>query len=146
MSMTVASLIHVGFYVALLTWDIPTFDEGHSIAKMTWVYVFGGSALFAIGDAVFESQPPAILQGFFGEDDDTNKISQANMKMIQSLGFAVQFVCGFLIDSLITKVLILCGLLAVGVVSMMVLHIWVKSLDGDRKKVAEGEEHLLENP
>ena len=113
---------------------------------MTWVYVFGGSALFAIGDAVFESQPPAILQGFFGEDDDTNKISQANMKMIQSLGFAVQFVCGFLIDSLITKVLILCGLLAVGVVSMMVLHIWVKSLDGDRKKVAEGEEHLLENP
>jgi len=40
----------------------------------------------------------------------------------------------------------LCGLLAVGVVSMMVLHISVKSLDGDRKKVAEGEEHLLENP
>jgi MFS family permease len=145
LSLTVASLIHIGFYAMLLSWGkhIPVYEEGAAVAQMTWVYVFGGSAAFAMGDAVFESQPPAILQGFFGEDDDANKISQANMKMIQSLGFTVQFICGFSIDSLVTKVYILLALLAIGVLSMMYLHFSVKSLDGDNDLDEEGE-YLLE--
>ena len=57
-------------------------------------YLFLLVFLFAIGDAVWESQIPAYLQSIFSESDNDTNAAMSNLKMWQSLGFALQFALG----------------------------------------------------
>ena len=57
-----------------------------------WMNLMIGAALFAVGDATWESFPPGIIQVFYKEDDDKLKAASANWKLWQSMGFAIQFV------------------------------------------------------
>eukprot|EP00932_Pfiesteria_piscicida_P010409 SRR837773.2134.p1 GENE.SRR837773.2134~~SRR837773.2134.p1 ORF type:complete len:372 (-),score=111.19 SRR837773.2134:44-1081(-) len=50
------------------------------------------AALSALGDAAYESFPPAVLQTFF--TDDRMVAAMANLKMWQSLGFMSMFIVG----------------------------------------------------
>jgi len=61
-----------------------------SAPAATWVIVFGLALVFACGDAVWESQIPAILGGYFPEGKQ-NSLQAANYKMWQSFGFAAMF-------------------------------------------------------
>jgi hypothetical protein len=58
------------------------------------MYLFVLVLLFAIGDAVWESQIPAYLQSIFSESDNDTNAAMSNLKMWQSLGFALQFALG----------------------------------------------------
>lgn len=57
-------------------------------------YIFALVFFFAIGDAVWESQIPAYLQSVFSESDNDTNAAMSNLKMWQSLGFALQFALG----------------------------------------------------
>jgi len=118
---------------------IPGVNGTHTVDEKNWVHtngdhnpgafsylaVFAGAAIFAIGDAVWESVLPATIQAYFMDDGDKAvNASNANYKMWQSLGFAAQFAIGATFPSLDTnetvlqhfhlKVLILAALLIVG--------------------------------
>ena len=56
--------------------------------------LFAASGLHAIGDAVWETQLPAVLQTIFTEDGD-KAAAMANLKMWQSLGVSVLFAMSF---------------------------------------------------
>eukprot|EP00811_Abedinium_folium_P031186 NODE_5054_length_1814_cov_6.389449.p1 GENE.NODE_5054_length_1814_cov_6.389449~~NODE_5054_length_1814_cov_6.389449.p1 ORF type:complete len:508 (-),score=136.75 NODE_5054_length_1814_cov_6.389449:166-1689(-) len=57
----------------------------------TLIMLFFLVALFAIGDAVWESQVPSFLQDYFGGREADVNGAIANMKLWQSLGFAFEF-------------------------------------------------------
>ena len=87
--------------------------------------------IIAAGDSVWESQPPAILQSYYGKDQDRNA-AMANFKMWQSLGFCAQFVIGaFLPDHkyFILKTAIITGLLCVGYTFLVILDKTFGKLD-----------------
>ena len=84
----------MGFYTFFYLWTIPqnfvqhsdgTEDQLHDPTLEDYAIIFGGSVVFAIGDAVWESQVPAILQSIFdGPDVDA---SLANLKLWQVISY-----------------------------------------------------------
>lgn len=85
----------------------------------------------AAGDSVWESQPPAILQSFYGKDKDRNA-AMANFKMWQSLGFCAQFVIGACLPEhkyFIIKTAIITTLLCVGYIFLVILDKTIGKLD-----------------
>ena len=110
---------------AMCAWtqcDVLT-GTGQMPGAPTLLFLFGGVFLFAVGDAVWESQLPAYLQILFAHSDKDLNAAMANLKMWQSLGFAVQFALGIegmpLYGKPLEVSMIVCaGLLVVGVISM----------------------------
>merc|ERR1712187_392034 len=94
----------VAFLVIKIVWNHP---QNYEHVNGDWVRPVGAAApawydllvvflliaLFAVGDAFWESGPPAILQNYFlGTSDVVPAL--ANYKMWQSLGFSIQFILG----------------------------------------------------
>merc|ERR1719440_537048 len=72
----------------------------NQVASPEWqdyLIIFGLVALFACGDAFWESGPPATLTNFFAGSADIVP-ALANYKLWQSLGFAVQFILGAVLE------------------------------------------------
>ena len=89
-----------------------------------------GAALFAVGDATWESFPPGIIQVFYKEDDDKLKAASANYKLWQSMGFAIQFVLGVILaNNFRAKIVILLVCLGLCTVSLLILHFRVANLN-----------------
>ena len=66
----------------------------------TMILLFTCSTLFAIGDAVWETQLPSVLQTIF--KDDSSKVTQSisNLKMFQSIGVTLLFAFSFISDDI----------------------------------------------
>lgn len=79
----------------------------------TWEYVapFACLCIAAVGDAVYESQLPAVLQAMFR--DERMAAAMANLKLWQSLGFATQFTVGAVVESPLIRVSCLAGVFCV---------------------------------
>eukprot|EP00940_MAST-03C_sp_MAST-3C-sp2_P003298 g3298.t1 len=89
-----------------------------------------GAAVFGIGDAVWESFPAGIIQYMYKDSDKDLVAASANLKMWQSLGFAVQFVFGIVLKNYFNvKVAILLASQIVGAACLVVVHACVQSLD-----------------
>ena len=101
-------------------------------AAHTMVLLFAASALHAIGDSVWETQHPAVLQTIFADDHD-KAAAMANLKMWQSLGvsvlFAMSFGCSLTLQSAAQL-----ALLVVAAGSICVAHRRVVDLDSGRRR------------
>lgn len=97
----VATLFEFAYLFLRLFWNRPEnyVKNGDDWEKMRdpngldYFAIFGMVALFACGDAFWESGPTATLQNFFLGTSDCVP-AMANYKLWQSLGFAIQFVIG----------------------------------------------------
>ena len=95
-----------------------------------YVMAFMGVMLFALGDSVWESQPPAILQTFFAGDNTGLASSQANLKMWQSFGFASQFLLDKVLEDYFdVQVIILLTLQVLGAILLFSMDKWVAPID-----------------
>ncbi len=112
-----------------------THDDSYELLVETpslncWLHLMGLSAAFAMGDAIWESFPPGIIQVFYKDDDDKLKSASANYKLWQSMGFAIQFVLGVVLsDYFHAKIWILLVCLGLCSVSLIVLHTRVSNLN-----------------
>lgn len=107
---------------------------------LDWVMIVLTISLLALGDSVWESQPPAILQTFYGLDRDRNA-AMANLKMWQSLGNCIQFALGVFIKSenhMVIKSIILASALTVGYVCLVILDLYIHKID-----MVKGESRIL---
>eukprot|EP00929_Paragymnodinium_shiwhaense_P092927 TRINITY_DN52972_c0_g1_i1.p1 TRINITY_DN52972_c0_g1~~TRINITY_DN52972_c0_g1_i1.p1 ORF type:complete len:453 (-),score=80.08 TRINITY_DN52972_c0_g1_i1:114-1472(-) len=97
----VSGLLQLGFLAAKFTWQRPDnyenndgkWEKAETPELLDGIIVFALIALFAVGDAFWESGPPGTLQSFFASSPDAVP-AMANLKMWQSLGFAIQFALG----------------------------------------------------
>lgn len=121
---TVSTLV---FTILLTIWNQPH-ENNNFIGYFVTISL---SCLFGIGDAVWESQIPAILQSIYDDDVDINA-AVSNYKMWQSLGFTCQFVIGIFLknaNQFWIKSLILVVLQFVSAIFLFYLHYKVASLD-----------------
>ncbi len=103
-------------------------------AVHTMVLLFAASALHAIGDSVWETQLPAVLQTIFTDDGD-KAAAMANLKMWQSLGvsvlFAMSFGCSLELQSFVQL-----ALLVVAASLIYFEHLHVVDLDSGERRGA----------
>jgi len=138
------------YYIDDATGDWTHKTDSTDATAATWLMVFVFATLFAAGDAVWESQVPATISGYYPSGKE-NAYMAANLKMWQSFGFAAQFAIDVLYPSLASgdknhindllyvKVLLLLFFLLVGSVGIYKCHSMVGgSLD------AGGEEEAHE--
>jgi len=64
--------------------------SGHPSVKTLLLLALVTGA-FAVGDAVWESQVPALLQSYFSHNEDDLNAAITNQKLMQSVGFMVEF-------------------------------------------------------
>ena len=96
--------------------------------------------LLAAGDAVWESQPPAVLQSFYGLDKERNA-AMANLKMWQSLGNVIQFGIGLCFEKgkgIMFKTWNLLTMLIIGYICLVILDFKIQKID-----MKKGESALL---
>mmetsp|Transcript_60093 Transcript_60093/g.131669 ORF Transcript_60093/g.131669 Transcript_60093/m.131669 type:complete len:494 (+) Transcript_60093:56-1537(+) len=98
-------------------------------------------ALIAVGDSVYESQPPAVLQAFF--QDEKMVAAMANYKMWQSFGFAAEFVVGAAVASVQARLATLLAVFVLAYVCLVFLDKKVASIsaaeDNDTISDSHGE-------
>lgn len=100
------------------------------------VMLFIGAALFAIGDAVWEGQVPAVLQTLFESKSGKQPSALANLKLWQSLGFAIMFGLEYLHNLRACCIVLVISLFASSV-ALFYNHTRVASFDnGKRRDVA----------
>ena len=92
------------------------------------MFMIIGVGLFAIGDSVWESQVPAVLQTLFDEASGHQTAAMANIKLWQSFGIGAMFGLARLSD-LRLSVLICLVCLLLSVISLLWLHARVACLD-----------------
>ena len=85
----IAFLTQLLAYLFIIFYHVQENDK----SVLDLVLVIAMVVILSAGDAVWESQPPAILQSFYGLDSERNA-AMANYKMWQSLGWCAQFVIG----------------------------------------------------
>lgn len=110
------------------------------LCLMHYVMVILMITLLAAGDAVWESQPPAVLQSFYGLDKERNA-AMANLKMWQSIGNVIQFGVGLCFEKgqgLYFKTTMLLGVLLFGYVCLVILDFKIQKID-----MKKGESSLL---
>ena len=91
----------------------------------------GAVALFALGDSVWESQIPAVLQTFFPVKSGQNGPAMANLKLWQSLGIAIMFGLAT-IDSISIVAVVLLVMQVISSICLLYVHKRVANMDGDR--------------
>ena len=110
------------------------YPHGDAITPLfsTMFLMFGCSAMFAIGDAVWETQLPAVLQTIF-ETDEEKSSALANLKMFQSIGVSLIFAFAYLNDIQLMSMILLV-LLGFGQLCAYYTHRSVINLDtGNRR-------------
>jgi len=125
----IATMAHIGFYLFVNFWSAPDnydmdndWSEINSPDRKTPFLLFLGAILFAIGDSIWESQPPAMLQNYF-RDDVHGNAAMSNIKMWGSLGTTTQFLLGFLLaDYLDIKIYILSCVFLFAVLCLFILN------------------------
>ncbi len=138
----VGSLSHILFLLFFCMWDIPENYQSTTVDGKTehqqlvepllqhYIFAFVGAIFFAIGDSVWHAQLPAILQTFYTESRQKTSAAMANLKLFQSMGNALQFVIGLLLQSQINlKMYILAIVLTFGFCGVMYLHTTHTSID-----------------
>ena len=90
---------------------------------------------FNLGDAVWESQVPAVLQALFDEASGNQPAAMANLKLWQSLGIGIMFGLAQLNSLKIAAVLLL-GCLLLSSAALLAGHVWVASFDTGKKRRA----------
>merc|ERR1719422_2139401 len=96
-----------------------------------WEYVvpLGCVAMTAIGNAVYQSQPNAIVQSFFQDKRVTP--AMANSTLWQSLGFAASFSMSALLSSLALRIAVIAFFFVVSIAAAAVLHFRVARIGGE---------------
>merc|ERR550532_3721028 len=96
-----------------------------------WEYVvpLGCVAITAFGNAVYQSQPNAIVQSFFQDKRVTP--AMANSTLWQSLGFAASFSMSALLSSLALRIAVIAIFFVVSIVAAAVLHFRVARIGGE---------------
>ena len=127
-------------FLFFIFYKIPNDSKSITDLILTIVMVI----LLSFGDSVWESQPPAILQSFYGLDRERNA-AMANYKMWQSLGWCGQFVVGVFFSTaeyIPMKSSILLGLLVVSYIVLVILDRRYVKLDmkkGESAALLAGE-------
>merc|ERR1712045_1029164 len=98
---------------------------------MGWEYVvpLGCVAITAIGNAVYQSQPNAMVQSFFQDERVTP--AMANSTLWQSLGFAASFLMSAMLSSLALRIAVLALFFMVSIATAAVLHFRVARFGGE---------------
>ena len=109
----------------------------------TMILLFTCSTLFAIGDAVWETQLPSILQTIFKDDSDKVSQSISNLKMFQSIGVTLMFACASMNDIQLMSMLLLLAL-GWGTLCMYYVHVRVVNLDTGISKAIGGGTAMAE--
>merc|ERR1719422_2951974 len=96
-----------------------------------WEYVvpLGCVAVTAIGNAVYQSQPNAMVQSFFQDERVTP--AMANSTLWQSLGFAASFLMSAVLESLAQRIAMLAYFFVLSIVGAAVLHFRVARFGGE---------------
>ncbi|KAK8795522.1 hypothetical protein WA158_000179 [Blastocystis sp. Blastoise] len=132
-SFITAFLLQLVPFVFFIFYQIKPNDE----SVLNKVLVIIAVVLISFGDAVWESQPPAVLQSFYHADKDRNA-AMANYKMWQSLGFCIQFVIGACLSSYtyfwIKTIVIVVGLI-LGYAAYIYLDLRVSPIDSTIEKI-----------
>ncbi len=123
----IAFILQVVSYLFFILYKIP--DDSKNVVDLVLTIVM--VCLLSGGDAVWESQPPAILQSFYGLDRERNA-AMANYKMWQSIGWCAQYAFGAFFSEtkyVLMKSCILLGLLVVGYIILVILDRRYAKLD-----------------
>ena len=123
----IAFLTQLLAYLFIIFYHVQENDK----SVLDLVLVIAMVVILSAGDAVWESQPPAILQSFYGLDSERNA-AMANYKMWQSLGWCAQFVIGAVWAAnkyIYMKSIVLLVLLVVGYLFVVYLDKKVAKLD-----------------
>ena len=128
----VAGAAHFAFLVALtLITAAPSALPAPDSAG-AWALVLGLMLLYSVGEGVLQPQLPAVLQS---DSVFTSAAGQrsanANMRVWQPLGFALQMGLGAVGCPLWLQALLLILVLLVAILCLVFLHTQVCSLDGD---------------
>eukprot|EP01138_Halocafeteria_seosinensis_P008171 gb/GECG01008351.1/.p1 GENE.gb/GECG01008351.1/~~gb/GECG01008351.1/.p1 ORF type:complete len:493 (+),score=41.16 gb/GECG01008351.1/:1-1479(+) len=127
----IAFCSHAAFYVMLIVLKELNVLEHESTAA--YIVVFFLPVLFGIGDSVWMSQIPAILQSpAYLPGDNDRDTAMSNLKLWQSLGLAVQFLIGVHVELKYTiEISIVLGVLLLSAGCMLYSSIKVRSIDSD---------------
>lgn len=135
----IAFCSHAAFYIILIVLKEVNVLQHESTAA--YVVVFFLPILFGIGDSVWMSQIPAILQSpaYLPTDNDRDT-AMSNLKLWQGLGRATQFLIGVHVDMRYSvEVSIVFGALILSAACMLYSSRNVRSIDSDffqRRSVA----------
>ena len=88
--------------------------------------------VFNIGDAVWESQVPAVLQTLFDERSGSQSAAMANLKLWQSLGIGIMFGLAQLNNLKLCVIILLAGL-AVSSTTLLACHTRIASFDTGKR-------------
>mmetsp|Transcript_10534 Transcript_10534/g.19108 ORF Transcript_10534/g.19108 Transcript_10534/m.19108 type:complete len:462 (+) Transcript_10534:54-1439(+) len=125
-----AGMCEMAFLACKIFWKHPdnfTHEDGKwekiaSVGMQDALAVFMLSGLFAVGDAFWEPGPPATLQNFYLGTDNIVP-AMANLKLWQSLGFAVQFAIGAKFGSYpVARDGVLLCMIAVSILCILILN------------------------
>ena len=88
------------------TWVAYPHGDALAPSSATMLLLFTCTAMFAVGDAVWETQLPSILQTVFDNDRDKSS-ALANLKMFQSIGVSLVFAFSYLNDLQLMSMILL---------------------------------------
>lgn len=125
-----AALTHVAFMALVLAAEAQPSWLPASGTPGAWATTLAVTVLFSLGDSVWESQVPAVLQSpsMFPREGD-REVANGNLKLWQSLGYAVQFAIGIARLGVWVEVAILTCALVLSLISLVILHSQVANLD-----------------
>jgi len=93
-----------------------------------------GMAAFHLGDAVWESQVPAVLQTLFDAQSGSQPAAMANLKLWQSLGIGTMFGLAQM-NNLKPCAALLLAALALSSASLLYVHTRVANLDSGKRRI-----------
>jgi len=133
----IAILSHGLFFALLL--GLLSMEDPSEGSWQAWAQAIGPAVLFALGDAVWESQVPATLQSshYLPRESD-REAAMGNLKMWQSIGFAIQMGIGIGTTSLGSlglwiKILVLLGLHVLQSTCLVIADLRVQRFDEDHE-------------
>ena len=127
----IAFIAHAAFYSILIGMDIENVLKRHSIAS--YAVVFSLPILFGIGDSVWMSQIPAILQSpaYLPKEMDRDT-AMSNLKLWQSLGLATQFLIGIHVSMpYVMEISIIVAVFVIACSCLLYTNWKVRSIDSD---------------
>jgi len=124
----ISTLLQLSYLVVRICWQRPDnyvkedgdWTRKHSTEWFDVLIVFALVFVFATGDAFWESGPPATLQNCFMGSTQAVP-AMANLKLWQSLGFAVQFLLGTFVGPTV-RVGILIAMTCLSMASLALLN------------------------
>jgi len=140
----VAGIAHFMFLaaLALITAAPSALPAADSVGS--WALVLGLMVVYSTGEGILQPQLPAVLQSeSVFASAAARRSANANMRVWQPLGFAIQMGLGALGCPLWLQALLLMLVLLVSMLCLLFLHVQVCSLDGDSLSSPPGSRHKL---